>query len=179
MIVFQSILPTVGPGALNALIDESRLYDTDKERQLYSPRDPAWQTVAEELAEEGVGVSMFLAPSKYMDVGSIGMFRTIGFSEFKKASILIRLLGVVSSITGGELFFHPRFDPSCDWVILNSELRRLLSRTTAYNCALRVRCSNGFYSPAYYHMMPAKTFVGRPACLEVLRQLLPAHIDGC
>lgn len=57
--------------------------------------------------------------------------------------LTVSLLGSVASTSGGELFFHPRFDPMRDGHVLESELRRLLSRYTGYCCAMRVRCSNG------------------------------------
>lgn len=129
VVVFQSCLPTIGAGALEPRSDEGKLYDTDKERSLYRPQNTSWQNIAEDLAEEGVGVSMFLGMREFIDVGSIG---------------------VVASITGGELFFHPRFDIRRDGPIFDSQIRRLVSRTTGYSCALRVRCSDGLRIEKHY-----------------------------
>ncbi|KAG0706925.1 hypothetical protein DFH29DRAFT_899078 [Suillus ampliporus] len=129
IIAFQSILPTTGPGALEPPGDQASLYGTEKERTMFLPRHQTWRDIAEECSEEGIGVSMFLGMSKPIDVGSIG---------------------VVSSTTGGELFFHPRFNPARDQHVLASQLRRLLTRTTVYNCLLRVRCSNGLRISKYY-----------------------------
>jgi protein transport protein SEC24 len=69
--VFQAVFPTVGLGALEA-VDERQFHGTEKEKLLYAPRHEFWRTFAEECAEEGVGVSMFLGMSQFIDVGSIG-----------------------------------------------------------------------------------------------------------
>ncbi|KAG2154151.1 uncharacterized protein EDB93DRAFT_1239537 [Suillus bovinus] len=129
IIAFQSVLPAIGPGALEPLHDQASLYGTEKERTMFLPRHQTWRDIAEECSEEGIGVSMFLGMSKPIDIGSIG---------------------IVSSTTGGELFFHPRFNPARDQHVLTSQLRRLLTRTTVYNCLLRVRCSNGLRISNYY-----------------------------
>jgi len=71
--LFQSVLPTIGPGALQTRADESTLYGTENEKQLFIPSDKFWQQIAEECAEEGIGVNMFLGNSKFVDVASIGM----------------------------------------------------------------------------------------------------------
>lgn len=65
-------MPTVGPGALEPLMDESHVYGTDKERTLFIPRVQTWRDIAEEFSDEGIGVSMFLGMSRTIDLGSIG-----------------------------------------------------------------------------------------------------------
>lgn len=129
IVVFQSTMPTIGPGALDPLTDESRVYGTEKETTLFLPRDRFWREIAEECAEEGIAVSLFLGMSKTIDIGSIG---------------------TVSSITGGAMYFHPRFKPSRDQIVLASQLRRLVTRTTVYNCVMRIRCSYGLRISKYY-----------------------------
>ncbi len=49
----------------------------------------------------------------------------------------------MAGITGGSIFFHPRFDAHRDTPRLREELSRLLASDVVYNCALRLRCSNG------------------------------------
>lgn len=116
------MLPITGIGALPGVPHESELYDTDKEKTLHKPRDVAWLEIGEELAEEGIGVSMFLAPSKFMDIGSVS---------------------AVVGQTGGQLSFYPRFDPSRDGVALESQFQRVMRRYQGYNVTMRFRCSSG------------------------------------
>ena len=72
MIVFQGVIPTLGMGQLEPVQSESNFHKTEKERLLYSPRDVFWKNIADECADEGIGISMFLAPSSFSDVASIG-----------------------------------------------------------------------------------------------------------
>lgn len=113
----------MGAGALPlSPPSESSIYDTDKEKSLHAPRNPTWISIAEECAEEGVGVSMFLAPNKYMDTGSVA---------------------VVANLTGGEIFWHPRFVADRDAALVQAQLARLVGRMQGFNCMVRVRCSQG------------------------------------
>ena len=51
--------------------------------------------------------------------------------------------GVLPGITGGELFFHPRFEPVRDGGKLRAEIKRVAQRETGYSVTMRIRCSNG------------------------------------
>ena len=140
VIVFQGVIPTLGMGRLEPVNMESNLHKTEKEKILYSPRDVFWRNIADECADEGVGISMFLAPSSFLDVASISesvrsFLFLLGFIEI--------ISGYPVSVTGGELFYHPRFNPERDSRVLFGQLGRLLQRRTVYNCMMRVRCSNG------------------------------------
>lgn len=132
-------MPSIGLGALEPLTDESQVYGTDNERTLFIPRGYAWRDIAEECSDEGVGVSMFLGMSKAIDLGSIGMV----ISTFCLRNLTRVCTGIVPSITGGELFFHPRYNHARDQIVMASQLRRLVTRTTAFSCVMRIRCSHG------------------------------------
>jgi protein transport protein SEC24 len=119
--LFQSCLPTVGPGALRTREDQ-KLYGTDKEKTLFTSQDALYRQLGEECADAGVGVNLFLFPSQYIDVASIG---------------------VLAGLTGGEVFFHPRFDPTREGHKLASELRGTLTREMGYSVTMRIRCSEG------------------------------------
>ncbi|KAJ3776258.1 sec24-related protein [Lentinula raphanica] len=129
IVTFLSAMPSVGIAALHGQPNENELYDTDKEKVLYKPRDPLWTQIGEECAEEGIGVSLFLGNSKFVDVASVG---------------------AVASITGGDIFFHPRFDLPRDGPVLESQMQRLFRRTSGYDCMTRVRCSRGLRVADHY-----------------------------
>ncbi|ORX40834.1 hypothetical protein BD324DRAFT_678254 [Kockovaella imperatae] len=119
--LYLSALPTVGLGKLTAR-DDPGSSGTDKEKALFGPADPFWRVTAEEMAECGVGVNLFLFPDQYTDVASVG---------------------ALASITGGEVFFHPKFNPVRDRDTLHDEIKRVMVRETVYNATIRIRCSNG------------------------------------
>ncbi|KAL8280889.1 hypothetical protein RQP46_006568 [Phenoliferia psychrophenolica] len=119
--IFQTSLPTVGPGTLKHR-EDTKLYGTDREKTLFIPQDTFYRATAEECVESGIGVNLFLFPTQYIDVAS---------------------LGVLPGITGGELFFHPRFEPVRDGGKLRAEIKRVAQRETGYSVTMRIRCSNG------------------------------------
>ncbi|KAH8926212.1 hypothetical protein BT69DRAFT_1311849 [Atractiella rhizophila] len=119
--IFQTTLPTMGPGSLKHR-ENNTIYNTDKERTLFAPQDPLYRQLAEECVLSGIGVNVFLFPSQYIDVATVG---------------------VLSGLTGGEIFFYPRFDPVRDGTKLLAEIKRIAVRETGYNATMRIRCSNG------------------------------------
>jgi protein transport protein SEC24 len=68
---FVSTLPGLGPGRLVPLENSNR-DETLDDKKFYVPRDIEWNNLGEACADTGVGVSMFMAPAKFLDIGSIG-----------------------------------------------------------------------------------------------------------
>lgn len=126
--VFLSTIPTVGPGALKHR-EDTKLYGTDKEKQLFLPADGFYRGVAEECVEAGIGINGFVFPSQYIDVASIS---------------------ALCGTTGGDIYFHPRFDPVRDGVKLLGQVQRTVLREIGYNATVRLRCSNGLNPTQHY-----------------------------
>ncbi|CAO1626197.1 unnamed protein product [Parajaminaea phylloscopi] len=126
--VFLSTIPTVGPGSLKHR-EDTKLYGTDKEKQLFVPADGFYRGVAEECVEAGIGINSFVFPSQYIDVASIS---------------------ALCGTTGGDIFFHPRFDPVRDGVKLQGQVQRTVLREVGYNATVRLRCSNGLNPTQHY-----------------------------
>jgi protein transport protein SEC24 len=57
----------------------------------------------------------------------------------------IASISTVASITGGSIFFHPRFDQFRDGNVFKGQLRRVLKGMQGYDCMMRVRCSKGMF----------------------------------
>ncbi|KAI9232353.1 MAG: Sec23/Sec24 trunk domain-containing protein [Podila humilis] len=121
LILFQTALPTFGPGALRQR-DEARLYGTEKERVLYTSQDPFYQKLAESCVQVGLSIDLFLFPNAYIDIATVG---------------------TLASVTGGETFMYPNFSVDKDSDRFVGTLVRLVSRPFGFNALLRVRCSTG------------------------------------
>ena len=119
--LFLSTIPTVGPGKLKHR-EDTKLYGTDSEKNLFGVQDAFYRQLGEEFALAGVGLNAFFFPSQYIDVATIGH---------------------MAAETGGEVFFHPRFDPVRDGARVVAEVQRTILRETAYNVTMRIRCSTG------------------------------------
>lgn len=84
----------IGLGALKTPTDDATLFGTDKEKTLFIPREDSWKDLAEQCAEEGVGVSMFLGNSRPIDIASIGKLSSdLGGSSREEMSFLRRRRG--------------------------------------------------------------------------------------
>jgi len=139
---FVSTLPGLGHGRLVPLENSNR-DETLDDKKFYVPRAVEWNNLGEACADAGVGVSMFMAPAKFLDIGSIGTRLHLWFAC--SAIMLISVsAGAVPSLSGGDIFFHWDFKPLRDGPNLESQLRRLVTRKTGYNCTLRVRASDGW-----------------------------------
>lgn len=128
VIIFTAALVTSGLG-ICARRDESQLAGTKDEKTLFKSQDPFWPNLGEKCAQAGIGIDLFVAPQSPVDLASIG---------------------TLSEVTGGRVFFHPRFEPSRDHVPLVSELKLIMRSFTCYDVALKLRCSHGLRVSAYH-----------------------------
>lgn len=71
MVSFVCTLPGLGVGQLVPLENFNR-EESLENRKLYVPRDIEWSNLGEACVDAGVGVTMFMAPTKFLDIASIG-----------------------------------------------------------------------------------------------------------
>ena len=128
--VFHTVLPTYGPGALKNR-EDMKILGTDQEKSLYEPQEFFWRKLGQDCASNGVCVDMFLFPNSYIDIATVGIVHAIDN------------LGCVSSLSGGEIFLYPNFDATKDGMKFGNDLKYLLSRTFGFDALLRLRVSNG------------------------------------
>ncbi|KAH9301918.1 hypothetical protein KI387_013501, partial [Taxus chinensis] len=132
LLVFQSVLPSVGMGALSAREAEGRANTSAGEKEahkLLQPADKILKTIAIEFAEFQVCVDLFLTTQSYVDIASIS---------------------VVPRTTGGQVYYYYPFSAVADSAKLYNDLRWNITRPQGFEAVMRVRCSQGLQVQDYF-----------------------------
>ncbi|WOL18289.1 protein transport protein Sec24-like [Canna indica] len=137
LLIFQSSLPSLGVGRLRLRGDDLRVYGTDKEHMLRLPEDPFYKQMAAEFTKNQCAVDIYAFSEKYSDIAS---------------------LGTLAKYTGGQVYHYPSFQASFHREKLSYELARNLTRVTAWESVMRIRCGKGIrFSTFHGHFMLRST----------------------
>ncbi|KAL3513696.1 hypothetical protein ACH5RR_026413 [Cinchona calisaya] len=131
LLVFQSVLPSVGIGALLAREAEGRTNISAGEKEadkLLQPVDKSLKTLAIEFAEYQVSVDLFITTQSYVDIASIS---------------------VIPRTTGGQVYYYYPFSALSDPPKLANDLRWNITRPQGFEAVMRVRCSLGLQVQEY------------------------------
>ncbi|KAK9468239.1 hypothetical protein V1512DRAFT_269973 [Lipomyces arxii] len=128
VIISLSALPTWGPGHL-VFRDDPRQYHTDKEKTFLAAENVYYKNWGHKYAEAGIGLDLFVFPSTYCDLATVGM---------------------VCELSGGELYYYPNFVPQRDGRRMITEVSKAVNRDIGYQAQFKVRCSNGLQVASYY-----------------------------
>ncbi|MCO5591444.1 hypothetical protein L7F22_045427 [Adiantum nelumboides] len=133
LLFFQSTLPSLGVGRLKIRGDDPRVYGTDKEPSLRNPDDPFYKQMAADFSKVQISVNLYAFGDGYMDLAS---------------------LGTLAKYTAGQIFHYPSFQPHLSGEKFSYELDRDLTRETAWEAVLRIRCGKGMRFSTYHgHFM--------------------------
>ncbi|KAL3644915.1 Protein transport protein Sec24A [Castilleja foliolosa] len=129
MLIFQNTLPSIGIGRLRLRGDDMRVYGTDKEHTLRVPEDPFYKQMAADFTKNQIAVNVYAFSDKYTDISS---------------------LGTLAKYTGGQVYYYPSFQASIHKDKLRHELTRDLTRETAWEAVMRIRCGKGVRFTNYH-----------------------------
>ncbi|KAJ4725231.1 Protein transport protein Sec24-like [Melia azedarach] len=129
LLIFQNSLPSLGVGRLKLRGDDLRVYGTDKEHALRIPEDPFYKQMAADLTKFQIAVNVYAFSDKYTDIAS---------------------LGTLAKYTGGQVYYYPSFQSIVQGEKLKHELSRDLTRETAWEAVMRIRCGKGIRFTSYH-----------------------------
>ncbi|XP_031488075.1 protein transport protein Sec24-like At4g32640 isoform X1 [Nymphaea colorata] len=132
LLVFHSVLPSVGIGSLSAREVEGRANVSAGEKEahkLLQPADKTLKTMAIEFAEHQVCVDLFATTQSYVDIAS---------------------LSVIPRTTGGQVYYYYPFSAVSDSAKLYNDLRWNITRPQGFEAVMRVRCSQGLQVQEYF-----------------------------
>ncbi|CAI0437424.1 unnamed protein product [Linum tenue] len=144
LLIFQNTMPSLGVGRLKLRGDDPRAYGTDKEYSLRVPEDPFYKQMAADFTKFQIGVNVYAFSDKYSDLASIG---------------------TLAKYTGGQLYYYPSFQAANHSEKLSHELTRDLTRETAWEAVMRIRCGKGIRFTSYHgnFMLRSTDLVALPA----------------
>nr|KJB13838.1 hypothetical protein B456_002G096700 [Gossypium raimondii] len=129
LLIFQNTLPSMGVGRLKLRGHDLHVYGTDKEHKLRLPEDTFYKQMAADLTKFQIGVNIYAFSDKYTDIAS---------------------LGTVAKYTGGQGYYYPSFQSGIHGEKLRHELARDLTRETAWEAVMRIRCGKGIGFTSYH-----------------------------
>ncbi|XP_033369745.1 protein transport protein Sec24D isoform X1 [Parus major] len=128
LFLFHSSLPTAeAPGKLKNR-DDKKLLNTDKEKTLFQPQGN-YEALAKDCVANGCCVNLFLFPTQYVDVASMGL---------------------VTMYTGGTLYKYNNFQLDADSPQFLSDLRKDIQKKMGFDATMRVRTSTGFRATDFF-----------------------------
>eukprot|EP00271_Cylindrocystis_brebissonii_P021942 TRINITY_DN8176_c0_g1_i1.p1 TRINITY_DN8176_c0_g1~~TRINITY_DN8176_c0_g1_i1.p1 ORF type:complete len:1122 (-),score=208.46 TRINITY_DN8176_c0_g1_i1:465-3830(-) len=122
LLVFQSTLPSLGPGRLRLRGEDPRMYGTDREHSLRTTDDAFYKSMAADCSRVQISINVYAFSPKYSDLAS---------------------LGTLSRYTSGQVYFYPGFQAARDGEKFSKELARDLTRETGWEAVIRIRCGKG------------------------------------
>ncbi|MFQ6656497.1 hypothetical protein Gotur_026577 [Gossypium turneri] len=129
LLIFQNTLPSMGVGRLKLSGHDLHVYGTDKEHTLRLPEDTFYKQMAADLTKFQIGVNIYAFSDKYTDIAS---------------------LGTLAKYTGGQVYYYPSFQSGIHGEKLRHELARDLTRETAWEAVMRIRCGKGIRFTSYH-----------------------------
>lgn len=119
-LIFSTMLGTLGLNPLSSR-DDPKLYNTDREKEMFVPQVERYSTIGRDAAELGVCFDIFSLGNCFQDVAT---------------------LSALSSLTGGDMHYIYRFNPAEDNERLHFTIANILSRPQAFTPLMRARASN-------------------------------------
>ncbi|KAM3590025.1 uncharacterized protein V6R79_002079 [Siganus canaliculatus] len=129
LFIFHSSMPTAeAPGKLKNR-DDKKLVNTDKEKTLFQPQKGVYEQLSKECVAQGCCVDLFLFPSQYVDLAT---------------------MGDVPSHTGGSVYKYNNFQVETDGEHFLTDLRKDVQKSIGFDAIMRVRTSTGFRATDFF-----------------------------
>ncbi|GMH28103.1 hypothetical protein Nepgr_029946 [Nepenthes gracilis] len=129
LMIFLNTLPSLGVGRLRLRGSDTHVYGTDKEQALRVAEDTFYKQMAADFTKYQIAVNIYAFSDKYTDIAS---------------------LGTISKYSGGQVYYYPSFLSAVHQDKLKHEFARDLTRETAWEALLRIRCGKGVRFTSYH-----------------------------